>query len=68
MACINRLNDSYVSIRALHEALGLSRAGILGLIKQGKMPGGLKIGKSRRWAVSEIQAWLEQQAREGETA
>ena len=46
MACINRLNDSYVSIRALQEALGLSRAGILGLIKQGKMPGGLKIGKS----------------------
>ena len=68
MTCINRLNDSYIDIRALQAALGFSRAGIIGLCKKGQLPGGFKVGRSRRWAVSEIQAWLEQQAREGETA
>ncbi len=58
MICINRLNDSYIDIRALQEALGLSRAGIIGLCKKGQLPNGFKVGRSRRWAVSEVNAWL----------
>ena len=58
--------DTYVTTAELQKALNLSRTSIYQLSKQGQMPQGVRIGRSRRWAVSEIRAWLDQQ--KGETA
>ncbi len=54
----NALN-SYLTIRDLATMLNISKAGIYGLCKEGFLPQGIKIGKCRRWAVKDIQSYLD---------
>ena len=54
----NVLIDTFMSAQQLSKALGISRSGLFQLAQRGELPKGVKIGKSRRWAVSEINAWL----------
>ena len=51
-------SEVYVTMNDLTAMLKISRTGILGLIKQGTFPQGIKLGKSRRWPLSEIQECL----------
>ena len=51
---------NYLTIQELCERLKLSRAGILGLIRKGQLPEGIRIGKARRWDENELRAWLQQ--------
>lgn len=46
--------DSYVGVRELGKALGLSRNGVLSLCRKGVLPEGRKLGHSRRWRVADV--------------
>ena len=50
--------DSYVDAATLAHSLGVSRSGLYQLRKKGLLPGGIQLGRSRRWAVKEIHDWL----------
>lgn len=54
---MNKLS-SYVGVRELSEALGLSRSGVYTLCKRGDLPQGIKLGHSRRWNVQEVSEFL----------
>ena len=57
---MNNELDRYVSPKELARALGLSRETLYGLMRRGILPEGAKLGRSRRWRVSDIQAALAQ--------
>ncbi len=46
------------------------RSTIYGLIREGRFPAPIKVGKSSRWLTTELNTWIEQQAakREGVAA
>ena len=54
--------DEFVTAKQLAQILGLSKSGFYALYKRGEIPRGIRIGHSRRWKLTEFQAWLEQQA------
>lgn len=54
---MNKLS-SYVGVRELSEALGLSRTGVYELCRRGELPQGIKLGHSRRWNVQEVSEFL----------
>lgn len=48
----------YANATQLAECLGLSRSGLYALQRRGDFPAGIKLGRCRRWAVSEVREWL----------
>lgn len=61
--------DIYVDAATLAKTLNVSRSGLYQLRKKGLMPAGVQLGRSRRWSVREVKAWLEQAGiQKGETA
>lgn len=56
--------DHYMTDKELAERLSLSRNSVRQLAKRGKLPAGVKIGRSRRWGAQEVNDWL---ARERDT-
>ena len=55
----------YLSATQITRAFGICRSGIFALMKKGLFPVGVKIGRCRRWSLSEVQEWLKHQ-KEGE--
>ena len=55
----------YLSATQITRAFGICRSGIFALMKKGLFPVGVKIGRCRRWSLSEVQEWLKRQ-KEGE--
>ena len=57
---LNSTNElgSYVGVRELSRALGLSRTGIYTLCRRGELPQGIRLGHSRRGNVQEISEFL----------
>ena len=53
----------YLSATQITRAFGICRSGIFALMKKGLL--GVKIGRCRRWSLSEVQEWLKRQ-KEGE--
>ena len=53
-AALIRFNDLSVYV-------GFGRSRIYGLIKEGKFPRSIKIGKSARWLVAEIDEWIQRE-------
>ena len=51
----------FIDATEIAHVFGLSRPGIFNLIKAGKFPPGIKIGRSRRWNLNDVQAWIENQ-------
>lgn len=51
----------YLTLKDLCKRLKLAQSTIFGLLRQGKFPRGLKIGRSRRWNADEVIAWVEAQ-------
>lgn len=49
----------YIDATEIAHVFGLSRSGMFNLIKAGKFPPGIKIGRSRRWKIDEIKAWID---------
>ena len=50
---------NFVSATELATALGIARSGIFNLVKAGKFPRGIKIGRNRRWNIQEVKEWLQ---------
>ena len=57
--------SSYVNAKTLAKSLGISRVGLLSLVKRGEFPAGVKLGHSRRWSVAQISAWLDGKTQKG---
>ena len=55
----------YLSAAQITRAFGICRSGIFALMNRGEFPAGIKIGRSRRWALSDVQAWLDRKEQEG---
>ena len=53
---------AYVNANELIQTFGIARSTLLKLRKTGAFPKGIRIGRVLRWAVSDIQAWIDQQA------
>ena len=51
--------EQYLNANQLAQSLGLSRSAIYGLMRKGELPHGIKIGRSRRWSIKDIQATLQ---------
>ena len=56
---------TYLTAAQITSAFGICRSGIFALMNRGEFPAGIKIGRSRRWALSDIQAWLKRKEQEG---
>ena len=52
--------DSYMTATELSRVLGISRSGVFTLCRNGHLPKGIRLGHSRRWAVSEIRDFLKE--------
>ena len=50
-----------LNMREVGEYIGMGHSKIYGMIATGKFPGPIKIGKSSRWHVVDIDAWIAQQ-------
>lgn len=54
------LNDKFVDMEFITKLTGLTDKWFYQLIKNGKFPKPIKLGRSSRWLESEVAAWLQQ--------
>lgn len=54
------LNDQLVTMTFITQLTGLTDKWFYKLIKDGKFPKPIKLGRSSRWLESEVEAWLQQ--------
>nr|WP_302824655.1 AlpA family transcriptional regulator [Hafnia alvei] len=54
------LNDKFVSMEFITKLTGLTDKYFYKLIKDGRFPKPIKLGRSSRWLESEVEAWLQQ--------
>jgi prophage regulatory protein len=55
--------ERLLRLAATLETVGLGRSCWLDLVKAGRAPQPIKIGRATAWAQSEIQAWIESRIR-----
>ena len=60
----NPLGDKFLTAEQIAEALQISVSHLCQCANEGKFPKGFKIGSVRRWTLSSIQNWFNQQERE----
>lgn len=51
--------DNYVPVQGVAQYLGVSRNTVHVLVKRGILPCGVKLGRSRRWKLSDIERAVE---------
>ncbi|MGE5980252.1 helix-turn-helix transcriptional regulator [Klebsiella aerogenes] len=54
------LNDKFVDMEFITKLTDLTDKYFYKLIKDGKFPKPIKLGRSSRWLESEVEAWLQQ--------
>lgn len=54
------LNDKLIDMEFITKLTGLTDKWFYQLIKNGKFPKPIKLGRSSRWLESEVEAWLQQ--------
>jgi prophage regulatory protein len=58
---MEKIMEQLHDIVEVEQAVKFKRSTIYSLIKQGKFPAGIKLGRrTRRWPTSHIQAWISQ--------
>ena len=55
------MNAQYVTSSEVARYLNISRSSVNTLARQGKIPGGIRVGHSRRWNMPKLIAWCEAQ-------
>jgi len=55
-----KLEERLLTISEVVKIVGFKKSTIYKFIKKGKFPKQVKIGKSSRWKLSDINKWLEQ--------
>ena len=56
--------DRYVTASDLAKSLGIARSSLYSFIRQGLLPRGIRLGRSRRWRIADVRAWLEEKGGE----
>lgn len=51
----------FISAKEIARIFGISKSGMFNLLKRGDFPVGMKIGRNRRWRLSELEAWIDSQ-------
>ena len=59
----NLITPALFTFAVLERYVSLNRTRVYGLIRQGKFPPPIKIGKSSRWQRSAVDGWIAAQAR-----
>ncbi|HCC2281415.1 TPA: AlpA family transcriptional regulator [Klebsiella quasipneumoniae] len=54
------LNDKFVDMAFITQLTGLTDKYFYKIIKDGRFPKPIKLGRSSRWLESEVEAWLQQ--------
>ena len=57
-----KLEVCYLTVQEVAEMLRISRSTLYALIQHGQFPAGIKLGRSRRWAVGELKEFLASEA------
>ena len=52
------------NIKEVASATGITKSGLLSMIKKGIFPHGIKIGACRRWNIDDVNNWLDNQNQE----
>jgi len=55
------MEEKLLTINELANIVGFRKSTIYKFIKKGKFPKQIKIGKSSRWKLSDIQNWIKNQ-------
>lgn len=53
----------YVTAPELAKALRISRCGLYALVRRGELPSGFRLGRSRRWDMSQVKTFLEERSK-----
>lgn len=56
----NLLNDKFVDMAFITQLTGLTDKYFYKIIKDGRFPKPIKLGRSSRWLESEVEGWLQQ--------
>lgn len=51
----------FISSKEIARILGISKSGVFNLLKRGEFPVGIKVGRNRRWRLSEVEDWIASQ-------
>ncbi|PPJ43945.1 helix-turn-helix domain-containing protein [Pseudoxanthomonas sp. KAs_5_3] len=54
------------SVQSVARRLGISRSRIYAWVSQGRFPPPTKLGRSSRWMVDEVDAWIRRQITDGQ--
>ncbi len=57
-----------VDLKTIMTCTGLSRPGIYKMMSEDRFPKPIKLGRSSRWYLTEIRAWLQAQPRKTQPA
>ena len=57
------MTEGYVTANELAKALRISRCGLYALVRRGELPSGFRLGRSRRWDMSQVRAWLDERSK-----
>lgn len=56
----NILSDKFIDMAFITQLTGLTDKYFYKIIKDGRFPKPIKLGRSSRWLQSEVEAWLQQ--------
>ena len=51
----------FISSKDIARLFGISKSGIFNMLKRGEFPEGIRVGRNRRWRLSEVSAWIDVQ-------
>ena len=54
---MEKSSKEFLTVKDLADRYGLNKCTIYSLLRSGKLPAGLKIGRSRRWKLCMIEAF-----------
>ena len=52
---INNSNKKFLNVSEVAQRYGLGKVTIFAKVKAGEFPAGIKIGRSRRWSIDELE-------------
>lgn len=61
MSTENAVKPIFISSKEIGRMFGISKSGVFNLLKRGEFPEGIRVGRNRRWRLSEVEAWIDAQ-------
>ena len=57
----NAVKPIFISSKDIGRIFGISKSGVFNLLKRGEFPVGIRVGRNRRWRLSEVEDWIASQ-------